>query len=44
MYGAPVTMAFFRFYAENPPDLDLGFYLLRGGMKPAGLGGRATSS
>jgi AcrR family transcriptional regulator len=30
--------AFFRFYAENPRDLDLGFYLLRGGMKPAGLG------
>lgn len=32
------AMAFFRFYAENPCDLDLGFYLLRGGMKPAGLG------
>jgi AcrR family transcriptional regulator len=32
------AMAFFRFYAENPRDLDLGFYLLRGGMKPAGLG------
>jgi AcrR family transcriptional regulator len=32
------AMAFFRFYAENPGDLDLGFYLLRGGMKPAGLG------
>jgi hypothetical protein len=31
-------MAFFRFYAENPRDLDLGFYLFRGGMKPAGLG------
>ena len=31
-------MAFFQFYAENPRDLDLGFYLLRGGMKPAGLG------
>ncbi|ACI93357.1 transcriptional regulator, TetR family [Afipia carboxidovorans OM5] len=30
--------AFFRFYAENPRDLDLGFYLFRGGMKPAGLG------
>lgn len=29
---------FFRFYAENPRDLDLGFYLLRGGMKPSGLG------
>jgi AcrR family transcriptional regulator len=32
------TMAFFRFYAENPRDLDLGFYLFRGGMKPRGLG------
>lgn len=30
--------AFFRFYAENPRDLDLGFYLFRGGMRPAGLG------
>ncbi len=34
---AAVT-AFFRFYAENPRDLDLGFYLFRGGMKPQGLG------
>src|SRR5688572_7880447 len=32
------AMAFFRFYALNPRDLDLGFYLFRGGMKPAGLG------
>src|SRR5215467_8260372 len=32
------AMAFFRFYADNPRDLDLGFYLFRGGMKPAGLG------
>jgi AcrR family transcriptional regulator len=32
------ALAFFRFYANNPRDLDLGFYLLRGGMKPAGLG------
>lgn len=32
------AMAFFCFYAENPRDLDLGFYLFRGGMKPAGLG------
>jgi AcrR family transcriptional regulator len=31
-------MAFFRFYDDNPRDLDLGFYLLRGGMKPHGLG------
>lgn len=32
------AMAFFDFYAANPHDLDLGFYLLRGGMKPRGLG------
>jgi AcrR family transcriptional regulator len=32
------AMAFFRFYTENPRDLDLGFYLFRGGMKPHGLG------
>jgi AcrR family transcriptional regulator len=32
------SLAFFRFYADNPRDLDLGFYLFRGGMKPAGLG------
>lgn len=32
------VMAFFGFYAQNPCDLDLGFYLFRGGMKPAGLG------
>ena len=30
--------AFFDYYAENPRDLDLGFYLFRGGMKPRGLG------
>jgi AcrR family transcriptional regulator len=32
------AMAFFRYYADNPRDLDLGFYLFRGGMKPQGLG------
>jgi len=32
------AMAFFQFYDENPRDLDLGFYLFRGGMKPRGLG------
>jgi len=32
------ALAFFRFYAANPSDLDLGFYLFRGGMKPKGLG------
>lgn len=29
---------FFDFYDENPRDLDLGFYLFRGGMRPHGLG------
>src|SRR4030088_1902412 len=32
------AMAFFRYYADNPGDLDLGFYLFRGGMEPHGLG------
>ena len=32
------ALAFFDFYAANPRDLDLGFYLFRGGMKPKGLG------
>src|SRR5712671_3711068 len=32
------STAFFRYYADNPRDLDLGFYLFRGGMKPHGLG------
>jgi AcrR family transcriptional regulator len=32
------AFAFFRYYADNPRDLDLGFYLFRGGMKPHGLG------
>lgn len=32
------AMALFRFYAMNPHDLELGFYLYRGGVKPAGLG------
>ena len=31
-------MAFFRFYADHPRDLDLGFYLFRGGMRPKGVG------
>jgi len=34
------AMAFFRYYADNPRDLDLGFYLFRGGMKPHGLGSK----
>jgi AcrR family transcriptional regulator len=33
-----VALAFFDFYAENPRDLDLGFYLFRGGMRPKGVG------
>lgn len=32
------ALAFFRFYDDNPRDLELGFYLMRGGMKPRGLG------
>src|SRR5258708_23067533 len=32
------AMAFFRYYADNPRDLALGFYLFRGGMQPHGLG------
>ena len=32
------AMTFFNFYDQNPRDLDLGFYLFRNGMKPAGLG------
>jgi AcrR family transcriptional regulator len=32
------AMAFFRYYSDHPRDLDLGFYLFRGGMKPHGLG------
>ena len=32
------ALAFFGFYADHPRDLDLGFYLFRGGMKPQGLG------
>jgi AcrR family transcriptional regulator len=32
------ALAFYDFYAGNPRDLDLGFYLFRGGMRPHGLG------
>jgi AcrR family transcriptional regulator len=35
---AAACLGFFDFYAAHPRDLDLGFYLLRGGMKPQGLG------
>jgi len=34
------ALAFFHFYERSPRDLDLGFYLFRGGMKPRGLGAR----
>ena len=30
-------MAFYDFYDTNPRDLDLGFYLFRGGIRPQGL-------
>lgn len=30
-------LAFYDFYDANPRDLDLGFYLFRGGIKPRGL-------
>lgn len=33
------ALAFYGFYADHPRDLDLGFYLFRGGMRPRGLGG-----
>ena len=39
---APRPWRFFRYYADNPRDLDLGFYLFRGGMKPQGLGKERT--
>ncbi len=35
---AAAALGFFDFYAQNPRDLDLGFYLFRGGMRPHGLG------
>ena len=38
------ALAFFDFYAENPRDLDLGFYLFRGGMRPRGLSAEADTA
>lgn len=32
------ALAVFTYYDDNPRDLDLGFYLFRGGMTPKGLG------
>ncbi len=34
---ARAAMAFFDYYAAHPRELDLGFYLFRGGMRPSGL-------
>ena len=34
-------LAFYDFYDNNPRDLDLGFYLFRGGIRPQGLSGGA---
>lgn len=38
------ALAFFDFYAQNPRDLDLGFYLFRGGMRPRGLSPEADAA
>lgn len=35
---ALAAFAFFEFYARKPRDLDMGFYLFRGGMAAKGLG------
>lgn len=35
---AAASLGFFDFYKDRPRDLDLGFYLLRGGLRPRGLG------
>lgn len=35
---AAAITAFYRYYADNPGELELGFYLFRGGMRPKGLG------
>lgn len=32
------ALGFFDFYTENPRELDLGFYLFKGGMRPKGVG------
>ncbi len=31
------ALGFFDFFARNPRDLDFGFYLFKGGMRPRGL-------
>ncbi|PHR85056.1 MAG: TetR family transcriptional regulator [Colwellia sp.] len=30
--------SFYQFYANNPQDLELGFYLFKGGIQPEGVG------
>ena len=35
---AAAITAFYRYYADNPGELELGFYLFRGGMRPKGVG------
>ncbi len=38
------SLAFFDFYARHPRDLDLGFYLFRGGMQPRGISREANAT
>lgn len=35
---AAAITAFYRYYADNTGELELGFYLFRGGMRPKGVG------
>lgn len=35
---AAAITAFYRYYADNPGELELGFYLFRGGIRPKGVG------
>ncbi len=37
------ALAFFRFYLDNPKDLELGFYMSQSGMSPKGVGGEQNS-
>lgn len=41
---AAAALAFFDFYADHPRDLDLGFYLFRGGMRPRGVRADANAA
>ncbi|HEV2675658.1 MAG TPA: helix-turn-helix domain-containing protein [Aliidongia sp.] len=38
------TLAFFDFFAEDPRDLDFGFYLFGGGMRPHGISREADAA